>query len=104
MVAHQVAETLKGIGLKQSRNLLQSLGATRYEIPIDSRITGWLNRIGCSPKIGSTALGDHAFYDLAMDGLVEICDRAGVFPCLFDAAVFASADRPGAYAAARSFW
>jgi hypothetical protein len=29
----------KGFGPKQSRNLLQGIGLTKYEIPIDSRIT-----------------------------------------------------------------
>jgi hypothetical protein len=35
----------KGFGPKQSRNLLQGLGLSRYEIPIDSRITKWLKRM-----------------------------------------------------------
>ena len=35
-----------GFGPKQSRNLLQSLGLSRHEIPLDSRITKWLNDFG----------------------------------------------------------
>ena len=37
--ARFIDRMLKGFGPKQSRNLLQSLGLTRYEIPVDSRIT-----------------------------------------------------------------
>ena len=33
-----MSERLAGFGPKQARNLLQGLGLTRYEIPIDSRI------------------------------------------------------------------
>jgi len=35
-----------GIGPKQARNVLQCVGLTRYEIPIDSRIEGWFKRLG----------------------------------------------------------
>src|SRR3712207_8726784 len=38
-----IDDSLKGFGPKQSRNLLQGLGLTRYEIPIDIRITRWFN-------------------------------------------------------------
>ena len=34
---------LAGFGPKQARNLWQCLGVTLYEIPLDSRICGWLN-------------------------------------------------------------
>ncbi len=36
----------QGFGPKHSRNLLQGLGLSRFEIPIDSRITKWLNEFG----------------------------------------------------------
>ena len=51
-------EKFKGIGPKQSRNLLQSLGLTRYEIPIDSRITKWLNSFGFPVKLTAQGLSD----------------------------------------------
>ena len=35
--ARWIASRLVGFGPKQSRNLLQSLGLGRYEIPLDSR-------------------------------------------------------------------
>jgi hypothetical protein len=45
---------LAGIGPKQARNLWQGLGVTQYEIPLDSRISKWLNdlpfSIGVEPK------------------------------------------------------
>jgi hypothetical protein len=41
-----IDDKLKGFGSKQSRNLLQRLGLTKYEIHIDSRITGWLHEFG----------------------------------------------------------
>ena len=41
--AEFIDKQLKGFGPKQSRNLLQWLGPSRYEIPLDSRITKWLN-------------------------------------------------------------
>ena len=44
--ARFVDEKFKGFGPKQSRNLLQGLGLSRYEVPIDSRITKWLNEFG----------------------------------------------------------
>jgi hypothetical protein len=40
--AEIIIDNLKGFGPKQSRNLLQSLGLTKFEIPVDSRITKWL--------------------------------------------------------------
>ena len=45
-VADFVDDRFKGFGPKQARNLLQALGLTRYEIPIDSRMIRWLNRNG----------------------------------------------------------
>ncbi len=45
--ARFISQNLRGFGPKQSRNLLQKLGISRYEIPIDSRITKWLNANGC---------------------------------------------------------
>lgn len=48
-VADFIDETLQGFGPKQARNVLQAMGLTRYEIPIDSRITDWLNNTDLSP-------------------------------------------------------
>lgn len=57
--AEKIAEKLKGFGPKQSRNLLQALGLTKYEIPIDSRIYKWMNDFGFPLQLSATALSDH---------------------------------------------
>ena len=89
-VATYVDDTFKGFGPKQSRNLLQMLGLTRYEIPIDSRLTKWLNEFDFPVKLNATVLGDRGYYEFVSDGVQELCREADVFPCIFDAAAFAS--------------
>lgn len=91
-VARYIQEHFLGFGPKQSRNLLQSLGLTRYEIPLDSRLTDWLNEFGFPVRLTATALGDHNYYRFVSDGIQALCERSGVLPCIFDAAVFASRD------------
>jgi thermostable 8-oxoguanine DNA glycosylase len=86
---------LKGFGPKQARNLLQALGLTRYEIPIDSRIATWLNRFGFPIKVSSAGLQDLAYYDFISDAINLLCEKAGVLPCVLDAAVFSSFDNGG---------
>lgn len=68
-VARFLHNLLRGFGPKQSRNLLQSLGLTRYEIPIDSRITKWLNNFGFPVSLTSTALADAGYYEFVLDGI-----------------------------------
>lgn len=91
-VAQYIQKHFLGFGPKQSRNLLQSLGLTRYEIPIDSRLTEWLNEFGFPVRLTATALGDENYYRFISDGVQDLCERSGVLPCIFDAAVFASRD------------
>lgn len=86
---------LKGFGPKQARNLLQALGLTRYEIPIDSRIAAWLNNFGFPIKISAVGLQDLAYYDFISDAVNLLCERAGVLPCVFDAVVFSAVDNGG---------
>lgn len=79
----------KGLGPKQSRNLLQMLGLTIYEIPIDSRITDWINDNNIFPfRVNSKGLSDIEFYCFLNDAIIELCEKAKTKPCLFDAAVF----------------
>ena len=103
MTKHQTTETerrsseiiidnLKGFGPKQSRNLLQSLGLTKYEIPVDSRITKWLTAFGFPMKLSATALADKNYYNFVLDGFQRICEASGIFPCVMDAAIFSSFD------------
>lgn len=83
---------LKGFGPKQSRNLLQSLGLTKYEVPIDSRITRWLNDFGFPVTVSATALSDLDYYKFVSEGFRELCDACDIYPCMLDAAIFSSFD------------
>lgn len=91
-VAEYLDELVIGLGPKQSRNLLQGVGFTRYEIPIDSRITKWLNNFGFPIHLSAVALADRHYYKFVSMGVQQLCEAAGAFPCIFDAAVFASFD------------
>jgi len=84
-----------GFGPKQSRNVLQSLGLTRFEIPIDSRVTDWLNDFGFPVRLTAGALSDPNYYTFVSDGINQLCAKADVLPCTFDAAVFAEVDGNG---------
>lgn len=84
---------LHGIGPKQSRNLLQILGLTRYETPLDSRITNWLNETLDLPyQVSGGGLSQPEYYAFVMDLVQDVCAEAAVLPCVFDAAVFSSYD------------
>jgi hypothetical protein len=92
-----VDKWLWGFGPKQSRNLLQWLGLTRYEIPIDSRIVKWLKDLGRPDDLhllSAGALADTEYYCCVLDAVQSLCERAGILPCIFDAAVFASFEAP----------
>jgi hypothetical protein len=82
-------------GPKQSRNLLQSLGLSRYETPIDSRIVKWLNEFGFPLRLSAPALADRHYYAFVMEGFQQICRACEVMPCVLDAAIFASFDNGG---------
>jgi len=92
IIADSIAEKFDGFGPKQSRNFLQTLGLTRYEIPIDSRITNWLNDFGFPVALTSSPLGDKGYYHFVSDGIQELCEKAEIYPCLLDAAIFSSFD------------
>lgn len=87
-----LVQNLKGIGPKQSRNLWQALGLTRYEIPIDSRIIRWLNNNGFPFTLSSSGLSDENYYQLLMDGIQKWCLESNIFPCVLDGAIFSSYD------------
>jgi len=85
--AQGLALSLAGVGPKQARNLLQSLGLTRYEIPLDSRIVAWLqSRLGWNIFIEALARAD--YYEELLDRVQASCAAAGVLPAIFDAAAF----------------
>jgi thermostable 8-oxoguanine DNA glycosylase len=90
--ANILVRSLQGIGPKQARNLLQSLGLTRYEIPLDSRVVAWLQvRLGWN--IVMEALSRAHYYEDLLDRVQASCESAGVLPALFDAAVFDKMER-----------
>jgi hypothetical protein len=97
-VATYLSERLAGDGLhrvgsKQARNILQILGLTRYEIPLDSRITKWLNANFELPYyVSGSGLSNPEYYHFIMDIVQDGCAKADVLPCVFDAAVFSSYD------------
>jgi hypothetical protein len=73
--------------------VLQDLCLTRYEIPIDSRVTNWLNNTLEFPvKLSSTALSDANYYKFVQRGIRELCQACELLPCIFDAAVFSLKD------------
>ena len=82
-----------GIGPKQSRNYIQWLGLSRYEIPIDSRMLKTLKRLGCNFVPSSSALGDENVYVFLQEAVQELAARLNIYPCVLDACVFANADR-----------
>jgi hypothetical protein len=94
-VADFLADTFDGIGPKQARNLLQGLGLTQFEIPIDSRIAKWLNQHGFPFPISAAALSDRSYYALVMEGISQLCEACEISPCLLDAAIFVSYDGEG---------
>lgn len=91
-LADYLNDWLKGFGPKQSRNFLQALGLTKYEIPIDSRITNWLNKFGFPVTLISSPLSDKGYYHFVSDGIQVLCEKADIYPCLLDAAIFSSYD------------
>ncbi|NTU52315.1 MAG: hypothetical protein HGA97_01155 [Chlorobiaceae bacterium] len=95
--AERIPDILKGFWPKQSRNFLQWLGLTQYEIPIDSRIIKWLKETGNSTTkalLPPAAFSDKDYYCCILDAIQGLCRDAQVLPCMFDAAVFASIKNP----------
>ncbi len=91
-IADNLANDFNGFGPKQSRNFLQAIGLTKYEIPIDSRITTWLNDFAFPVALTSSPLGDKGYYHFVSDGIQELCEKAEIYPCMLDAAIFSSFD------------
>ena len=93
-LADYINDTFEGFGPKQARNLPQALGLTRFEIPIDIRVTKWLNDEFQFPfKVTSTALSDRHYYKLILDAVCKLCAECDTYPCLLDAAIFSAQDQ-----------
>ncbi len=93
--AEFIDQHFRGFGPKQSRNLMQWLGLSRFEIPIDSRITKWLNEFGFPVRLTAGPLQDVDYYNFVSDGFQQLAESAGVMPCVLDAAIFSSFDGDG---------
>jgi hypothetical protein len=93
--ANFIEEHFTGFGPKQSRNLLQCLGLTRYVLPLDSRLTKWFNKFGFPIRLSANLLSERAYYEFIEDAVQELCKRCDVYPCVLDAAIFASFDDGG---------
>lgn len=91
-VAQYIANQFSGLGPKQSRNYIQWLGLARYEIPIDSRITKTMKKLGCKFVPKANALNDETVYLLIQDGLQELAEKLDIYPCILDACIFSSFD------------
>lgn len=91
-LAITIQKQVNGFGPKQSRNFLQILGVTKYEIPLDSRITDWLNQNNFPIHLTAGGLSDPYYYQFISDGLQHLCKQANIYPCLLDAAIFSSYD------------
>jgi len=90
--ARHIQKHYNGFGPKQSRNFWQSLGLTRYEFVLDSRILKWLRSNDFPMPLSSMALGEEEYYCFVSDILREWCVQSAILPCVFDAAVFSSFD------------
>lgn len=90
--AHALIGTYGGFGPKQSRNFWQELGLTRYEFVLDSRVNKWLRQMQFPIPLTPMSLGEEDFYCFLSDILRDLCVKAGVLPCVLDAAIFASYD------------
>jgi hypothetical protein len=91
--ARTLAENISGFGPKQARNFLQSLGLTKYEIPIDSRVIKWLNKFWFPINISGSALSDQNYYEFILDAIIALCEQCNVYPCVLDAVIFSSMDK-----------
>ena len=91
-IADKLAHDFHGFGPKQARNFLQAQGLTKYEIPIDSRITNWLKDFGFPVTLTPSSLGDIGYYHFVSDGIQQLCEKAKIYPCILDAAIFSSFD------------
>jgi hypothetical protein len=89
-VQHLSSGVYPGLGPKQSRNFLQALGLSRFEVPIDSRVLSVMRELGSNFVPSPKGLGDEVVYRFVQDGLQQISQSLGIYPCMLDACIFAS--------------
>ena len=86
-------DKFKGIGPKQSRNVIQAIGLSKYEIPIDSRFIKWIKRfMNYELPLNSILLSSEDYYSLTLEIIQKMCKNADTIPAIFDACVFSSFD------------
>lgn len=90
--ARSMMGTYGGFGPKQSRNFWQSLGLTRYEFVLDSRVIKWLKQMGFPIPLTPMSLGEEEYYCFLSDIMRDLCVQADVLPCVLDASIFSSYD------------
>jgi hypothetical protein len=88
-----VDDNFVGFGAKQARNLLQNLGLTRHEIPLDSRAMRWLGRFGLPVPLSPELLSERGYYCFVLDAVQILCRTCDVLPCILDAAIFVEQDK-----------
>jgi hypothetical protein len=92
VAAYLQSRKYPGLGPKQSRNFIQWVGLSRYEVPLDSRVLKKLKELGCSFVPRATALSDETVYRFVESGLQQIASELGIYPCMLDACIFSSFD------------
>lgn len=85
-----------GLGPKQARNLIQWVGLSRYEVPLDSRVLKKLKEFGCTFVPRATALSDETVYRFVQAGVQQIAASLEIYPCILDACIFSSFDEKSA--------
>lgn len=88
-IADHINSVFKGFGPYEARVFLQTLGLTKFEIPIDSFVSDWLIKFNFPVEISPTALQERNFYHLVSDGVQLLCKNADVYPCVLEAAIHA---------------
>lgn len=92
-VANELQTCFKGIGLKQSRNMLQSLHLSQYMIPLDSKVMRILKSMNNGKSlVGTLALQDQIIYMEIENTINELCENLKVLPCYFDGVLFHHTD------------
>ncbi len=87
-------EKFNGIGPKQSRNILQSIGLSKYEIPIDSRIIKWIKKfMHYELPLDAKLFSSEDYYSFTLKIIQDMCKKTDIIPAIFDACVFSSFDK-----------
>jgi thermostable 8-oxoguanine DNA glycosylase len=92
VIKYLLADKYPGLGQKQSRNFIQWIGVSRYEVPLDSRVLKKMREFGASFVPSGTALTDEVVYLFVQDCLQHVSRALDIYPCMLDACIFASFD------------